>query len=200
MFWIPCSHFSFPISIPQTWFFFVFLSYSLIKLSWRLHFVTNDKVTHYRKLAESEGLQRRRSLCQEAFLFFQVALGRAPGLYTQCVHGVCEAKIERYLAFKKLGFLERQSTVSSFLFKYLFQTSDNPTWVSRIQTQTRRIALRTVTETPEVYAVFTVGGDDVRMHTYHFFLIIWARQTTLLNTRCGGTYNKERTDYAMDTN
>ena len=32
MFSIPCSHFSFPISIPQTWFFFVFLSYSLIKL------------------------------------------------------------------------------------------------------------------------------------------------------------------------
>ena len=89
-------------------------------------FVTNDEVTHYRKLAESEGkrMQRRQSLCQEAFLFFQVALGRAPGLYTQCV---CEVKIERYLAFKKLGFLERQSTVSSFLFKYLFQTSDNPT-------------------------------------------------------------------------
>ena len=49
------------------------------------------------------------------FCFFQVALGRAPGLYTHCV---CEVKIERYLAFKKLGFLERQSTVSSFSFKY----------------------------------------------------------------------------------
>ena len=77
---------------------------------------------YYRKLAESEGkrLQRRRSLCQEAFssVFFQVALGRAPGLYTQCV---CEVKIERHLAFKKLGFLERQSTVSSFLFKYSFR-------------------------------------------------------------------------------
>ena len=91
-------------------------------------FVTNDEVSHYRKLAESEGkrLQRRRSLCQEAFssVFFQVALGRAPGLYTQCV---CKVKIERYLAFKKLGFLERQSTVSSFSFQVLFQTSDNPT-------------------------------------------------------------------------
>ena len=42
----------------------------------------------------------RRLFC---FLnFFQVALGRAPGLYTQCV---CEVKMERYLAFKKLGFL-----------------------------------------------------------------------------------------------
>ena len=54
-------------------------------------------------------LQRRRSLCQEAF--FHVALGRAPGVYTQCV---CQVTIERYLAFRKLGFLERQSTVSSF--------------------------------------------------------------------------------------
>ena len=37
-----------------------------------------------------------------------------------------------------LGFLERQSTVSSFSFQVLFQTSDAPTWVSRIQTQTRK--------------------------------------------------------------
>ena len=113
-------------------------------------FGTNDEVTHYRKLAESEGkrFQRRRSLCQAAFLFFQVALGSAPGLYRQCV---CEVTIERYLAFKKLGFLERQSTVSSFSFQVLFQTRINPAWVSRIQTQTRRTALRTVTETPPRY-------------------------------------------------
>ena len=100
--------------------------------------------------------------------FFQVALGRAPGLYTQ---SVCEVKIERYLAFKKLGFLERQSTVSSFSFQVLFQTSDNPTWVSRIQT--RRISLTTVTETPEVYAVCTVGGDDVCTLTVQETRLSW---------------------------
>ena len=72
----------------------------------------------------------------------------------------------------------RQSTVSSFLFKYLFQTSDNPTWVSRIQTQTRRIALWTVTETPEVYTVCTVGGDDV-CRTYH------SRNSAFLTFSCG---------------
>ena len=87
--------------------------------------------------------------------------------------GVCEVMIERYLAFKKLGFLERQSTVSSFSFQVLFQTSDNPTWVSRIQTQTRRIALRTVTETPEVYAVCTVGGDDVCTLTIQETRLSW---------------------------
>ena len=53
----------------------------------------NDEATQYLKLAESKGKRYRRSLCQEAF-FFQVALGRAPGVYTQCV---CEVKIERHL-------------------------------------------------------------------------------------------------------
>ena len=47
----------------------------------------NAVATHYRKLAERKGkrLQCRRSLCQEAFflLLFQVALGKAPGVYTQ---------------------------------------------------------------------------------------------------------------------
>ena len=48
----------------------------------------NAEVTHYRKLAERKGkrLQCRRSLCQEAFFLFclfQVALGKAPGVYTQ---------------------------------------------------------------------------------------------------------------------
>ena len=59
-----------------------------------------------------------------ARLSFQVALGRAPGVYRQCV---CQVTIERYLAFRKLGFLERQSTVSSFSSQVLFQTSDAPT-------------------------------------------------------------------------
>ena len=53
------------------------------------------------------------------FLFlFQVALGKAPGVYTQCV---CEMTIERYLSFKNLGFLEQQTTVSSFFLKYSFR-------------------------------------------------------------------------------
>ena len=37
---------------------------------------------------------------------------------TQCV---CEMTTERYLAFKRLGFLEQQTTVSSFFLKYSFR-------------------------------------------------------------------------------
>ena len=50
-------------------------------------FVTNDEVTHYRKLAESEGkrLQRRRSLCQEAFFVFSGCTWKSTGF----VHAVC---------------------------------------------------------------------------------------------------------------
>ena len=78
----------------------------------------NAEATHYRKLAESKGkrLQCRRSLCKEAFFFFflsQVALGKAP-----CV---CEMIIERYSAFKKLGFLDQQTTEFSFFLKYSFR-------------------------------------------------------------------------------
>ena len=68
--------------------------------------------------ARGRGCNAGEVCARRLFLFFQVALGRAPGLYTQCV---CKVKIEEYLAFKKLGFLERQSTVSSFLFKYSFR-------------------------------------------------------------------------------
>ena len=53
----------------------------------------------------------------------------------------------QYLAFKKLGFFERQSTVSSFSSQVLFQTSDAPILILRIQMQTPWIALRTVAET-----------------------------------------------------
>ena len=68
-------------------------------------------------------LQCRRSLCQEAFFcccLFQVALRKAPGGVhaTQCV---CEMTTERYLAFKRFGFLEQQTTVSSFFLKYSFR-------------------------------------------------------------------------------
>ena len=47
---------------------------------------------------------------------FQVALGKAHA--TQCV---CKMTTERYLAFKRLGFLEQQTTVSSFFLKYSFR-------------------------------------------------------------------------------
>ena len=50
-------------------------------------------------------------------------------------------------------------------YQVFFQMSDAPTWVSRIQILTQRIALRTVTETLGVYAMCTVGGDDVRTLT-----------------------------------
>ena len=90
-------------------------------------FRPNDQATHYQRLAESKGkrLQRKQSLCQEAFLFsgYTVTL-KSSGVCTQCVFKVT---IGRYLAFK-IGFLERQSTLSSFLLKYFFrQTSIAPT-------------------------------------------------------------------------
>ena len=47
------------------------------------------------------------------------------GVYaTQCV---CEMTTEIYLAFKRLGFLEQQTTVSSFFSQVLFRRSDAPT-------------------------------------------------------------------------
>ena len=74
--------------------------------------------THYRKLAESKGKRYVPVATQAKFVpggfLFQAALGRAPGVYMQCL---CEVTIERYLVFKKVGFLERharQSTVSPF--------------------------------------------------------------------------------------
>ena len=87
-------------------------------------------------------------VCSRRLLFsgctWKEMLGRAPGVYTQCV---CEVTIERYLSFKQLGFLERQSTVSSFSSQVVCQARDAPTWVSRIQMKPQRIALRTLTET-----------------------------------------------------
>ena len=81
----------------------------------------NDEAIHSQKLAESKGnrLQCRRILCQEAF-FFSGCTWKSTGVYTQCV---CKVTIERYLEFKKLGFLEWQSTVP-FSSQVLFQTSD----------------------------------------------------------------------------
>ena len=99
----------------------------------------NDEATHYRKQAESKGkmLRCRRTLCQEAFFFFfffffffvvvvvvvVVAVSGCTWKSTGGVHAVCEVTIERYLAFKKLGFLGRQTTVFSFSSQVLFQTS-----------------------------------------------------------------------------
>ena len=57
-----------------------------------------------------------------------------------CTRSVYSRLRLRYLALKKVGFFERQSTVFSLSSQELFQTSDAPTWVSRIQIQTQRIA------------------------------------------------------------
>ena len=52
-------------------------------------------------------------------LFFCCCWKSTGGVHaTQCV---CEMTIERYLTFKKLGFLEQQTTVSSFFLKYSFR-------------------------------------------------------------------------------
>ena len=96
---------------------------------------------------------------------FQVALGKAPGGVhaTQCV---CEMTTERYLAFKRLGFLEQQTTVSSFFLKYSFrramlqlefrESESKPEESHSEQSQRHRR-----------YAVCTVGGDDVWTLTTH---------------------------------
>ena len=112
----------------------------------------NDEATQYQKLAESKGkrLHCRRSLCQEAFVF-QVALGRAPEVYTHCV---CEVTIERYLEFKKLGFLEWHLTVPFFfLLKYSFRRAG-----------CSNLSFKNPNPNPKnrtSKALFNVGGDDV---------------------------------------
>ena len=83
---------------------------------------------------------------------------------TQC--GVCEMTTERYLAFKRLGFLEQQTTVSSFFLKYSFrramlqlefrESKSKPEESHFEQSQRHRR-----------HAVCTVGGDDVRTLTTH---------------------------------
>ena len=50
-------------------------------------------------------------VCARRLFFFRLHLEKHRGHATLCV---CEMTIERYLAFKKLGFLEQQTTVSSF--------------------------------------------------------------------------------------
>ena len=82
---------------------------------------------------------------------------------TQCV---CEMTTERYLAFKRLGFLEQQTTVSSFFLKYSFrramlqlefrESKSKPEESHFEQSQKHRR-----------YAVCTVGGDDVWTLTTH---------------------------------
>ena len=98
---------------------------------------------------------------------------------TQCV---CEMTTERYLAFKRLGFLEQQTTVSSLFFQVLFQTSDAPTSVSRVQIKTWRIALWTVTETPEVRGVYCRRWRW--MDTYH------SRNSAFFPFHCGLFFSK----------
>ena len=82
---------------------------------------------------------------------------------TQCV---CEMTTERYLAFNRLGFLEQQTTVSSFFLKYSFrramlqlefrESKSKPEESHFEQSQRHRR-----------YAVCTVGGDDVWTLTTH---------------------------------
>ena len=133
----------------------------------------NAEAAHYRKLAERKGkrLQCRRSLCQEAFLccLFVSAFRlhwKSTGVYTQ--RSVYEMTTERYLAFKRLalGFLEQQTTVSSFFLKYSFrramlqlefrESKSKPEESHFEQSQRHRR-----------YAVCTVGGDDVWTLTTH---------------------------------
>ena len=93
------------------------------------------------------------------FLFVSGCTWKSTGVVhaTQCV---CEMTIERYLAFKKLGFLEQQTTVSSFFLKYSFrgamlqlefrESKSKPEESHFEQSQSHRR-----------YAECTVGGDDV---------------------------------------
>ena len=110
----------------------------------------NAEATHYRKLAESKGkrLQCRQSLCQEAFFFFRLHLEK----HRRCTrNAVCMRDDD----WEILGVQEARLSWTAndcvlFFSQVLFQTSDAPTWVSRVQIKTRRIALWTVRETPEV--------------------------------------------------
>ena len=82
---------------------------------------------------------------------------------TQCV---CEMTTERYLVFKRLGFLEQQTTVSSFFSQYSFrramlqlefrESKSKPEESHFEQSQRHRR-----------YAVCSVGGDDVWTLTTH---------------------------------
>ena len=97
---------------------------------------------------------------------FQVALGKAPGVGVHATQCVCEMTTERYLAFKRLGFLEQQTTVSFFFLKYSFrramlqlefrESKSKPEESHFEQSQRHRR-----------YAVCTVGGDDVWTLTTH---------------------------------
>ena len=130
----------------------------------------NAEATHYRKLAERKGkrLQCRRSLCQEAvffFLFVSCCTWKSTGGVhaTQCV---CEMTTERYLAFKRLGFLEQQTTVSSFFLKYSFRRA-------MLQLESRESKSKPEeshfeqSQRHRRNAVCTVGGDDVWTLTTH---------------------------------
>ena len=104
------------------------------------------------------------------FFFFFFVSGctwkSAGGVHaTQCV---CEMTTERYLAFKRLGFLEQQTTVSSFFLKYSFRRA-------MLQLEFRESKFKSKPEESHFeqsqrhrrYAVCTVGGDDVWTLTTH---------------------------------
>ena len=64
-----------------------------------------------------------------------------------------------------------------FSFQVLFQTSDNPTWVSRIQTQTRDRTQNSHRDTGGIRGVYC--GRWRCMHTYH------SRNSAFLTFSCG---------------
>ena len=87
---------------------------------------------------------------------------------TQCV---CEMTTERYLAFKRLGFLEQQTTVSSFFLKYSFRRAMLQLCSNKFrESESKPEELESHSEQSQRhrrYAVCTVGGDDVWTLTTH---------------------------------
>ena len=83
-------------------------------------FGTNDEVTYYRKLAESEGkrFQRRRSLCQEAFCFFRLHLEE----HWDCTRSVdARWQLRDTWRSRSSAFLNGNRLYPLFLFKYSFR-------------------------------------------------------------------------------
>ena len=85
---------------------------------------------------------------------------------TQCV---CEMThtIERYLPFKKLGFLEQQTTVSSFFLKYSFRRAMLQLEFRESNKSKPEESHFEQSQRHRRYVACTVGGDDVWTLTTH---------------------------------
>ena len=101
---------------------------------------------------------------------FHVALGISPSGGVHATQCVCEMTTERCLAFKRLGFLEQQTTVSSFFLKYSFRRamlqlefreSKSKPEESHFEQSQRHRRYAVCRNLP------TVGGDDVSTLTTH---------------------------------